>query len=317
MTGATGFVGNWILQALLYAREYKNFPVEIHVVGRNPEKFNSLYSQLKLEKDSVRYISANLGTGEYSNRSNKVEYELIVYGATPASTLELDTPLIALETAAVRGLDEVIKTSSKNDGSTTLINLSSGAVYGNSARSHKYISESAEPVSTFELETAYCEAKIKSEQLVRDYTNQGIIKGSNPRLFAFAGPGIPINEKFAVGSFVNSARLGKLIQIVGSPDTTRSYMYPSDLVIEILMLSLRPTLSTIHIGSSAPMNMKMIAMKVNEIFEGIGVEVIQESIEPNHYVPITANTENYLKFHPNVCFETGLLRWKSWLRDSV
>lgn len=297
-------------------KQVKGFKCEIYVVTRSPDAIPNLLQTLGISTQNVNVIQSDLGSGQYPSRSENKYFDLIFHGATPASTLSKSMKYDELENATVGGLKEIIHSSVRSDGRTVVVNLSSGAVYGNEARRARLISETCPIASHPEVESGYCRVKILSEDLVSVYSNKGLIRGTNPRLFAFAGPGIPLNEKFAVGSFVNSAISGKTIEVYGSPYTTRSYMYPSDLVTSLFRLAVKPTLDTIHLGSNKPLNMQAIAEKIDSVFNGKGIKVSSELTEVEHYVPETTNTENQLNFKPLVDFENSLLKWRDWINDS-
>lgn len=84
---------------------------------------------------------------------------------------------------------------------------------------------------------------------------EGVVKGTNPRLFNFFGPGLPLKSHFAIGNFVHDALNENQIKVTGSLETMRSYLYISDLVIQLFALSTKPTLDVLHIGSKSSINL--------------------------------------------------------------
>ena len=145
-------------------------------------------------------------------------------------------------------------------------------------------------------------------------SKNGKLNGSNPRLFSFIGPHLPINYTFAIGEIVSKAIEKKKIIINGNLTSTRSYMYPTDMVTWILSILVKPTIETIHIGSEYAIQMKQLAETVNYIFEGVGVDSIQSVESPNHYVPQTFQTRQKYNLNESVSLKQGLERWKSWLK---
>lgn len=92
-----------------------------------------------------------------------------------------------------------------------------------------------------------------------------VIRGINPRLFAFAGPGFPLERDFAFSSFMRMALQKKPIVIRGHPDTRRSYMHPIDMATWIICAwanvdALRG--HPIHIGSPVPISMLELARQI-------------------------------------------------------
>lgn len=310
ISGASGFVGNWLTLSILELQERKLINGNLSLVTRNGALLRKRLLEKGAELSKVKIIESDLGSGNLSSRMPQSSYGLIFHCATPASTLTSEITENEILIPSIAGLEEIMASAVSKDGKTVLINLSSGAVYGNACRSRISIPENLEPVSTFTTETSYTKAKVVSENLIIDATNKGNLLGCNPRLFAFAGPGIPLNQKFAVGDFV-SACLGKrVIKIEGSPLTTRSYLYPAELAVLLLRTAVRPTLSTLHIGSSESLSMLEIARMTNKVFNGEGLELDNTDINPNHYVPVINKTVVHLDYQPMIGFEESLTRWE-------
>jgi dTDP-glucose 4,6-dehydratase len=107
--------------------------------------------------------------------------------------------------------------------------------------------------------------------------------------------------------------LKKPIVIKGSPSTTRSYMYPTDLTVWLLNILVNPSLVPTNVGSTHSVTMSEIALTISKLF---GTKVIMNEssiIPPTHYVPNCENSREGRKLSEEVSFEQGLIRWKNWL----
>jgi dTDP-glucose 4,6-dehydratase len=102
------------------------------------------------------------------------------------------------------------------------------------------------------------------------------------------------------------------IEVKGNPKTTRSYLYPTDLVNWILAAILNPSSEATHIGSEETISMKDLAEIVSD--SKVEVNYSNPDSPESHYVPSTANTRNRLGVNQRVSLEDGLVRWQESLK---
>ena len=201
----------------------------------------------------------------------------------------------------------------KSTGSVpNFINLSSGAVYESPSNYYRFPEINSPLIDSVPL-TLYGKLKLKMEQLVINADTEGVVIGSNPRLFTFFGHGLPLNSHFAIGNFVQSAAMANKIEVTGSIHTVRSYLYITDLVIQLLSLLTKPTLNTLHIGGAAPITIGELASKVSAHFNNCPIVASSEEAQPNYYLPEVENTVEYLGVSEKISLDTGLKRWKESL----
>ena len=144
----------------------------------------------------------------------------------------------------------------------------------------------------------------------------GLINCISPRLYAFAGPGIVLDEHFAVGNFLRDGTEGKQIAINGNPSTMRSYMYPTDLTIWILTALLKPKYLNVNIGSEIPISMLDLANLISDMTSKKGVKILGDDKVDSNYVPSTlCFIQNYL-VSEQIDLSNGLERWIEWLIKS-
>jgi nucleoside-diphosphate-sugar epimerase len=147
-----------------------------------------------------------------------------------------------------------------------------------------------------EAVNAYQQVKIRLELLIDQANREEIIREINPRLFAFAGPGFPLERDFAFSSFMRMALLKKPILIRRHPDTRRSYMHHIDMATWIICawanidaLKVHP----IHIGSPVPISMLELASQIASSFESSEVIVERNpSVQEEWYVPEIVTMRN-------------------------
>jgi hypothetical protein len=58
------------------------------------------------------------------------------------------------------------------------------------------------------MQKSYRGAKLLIEELITESVSAGEMQEANPPLFAFSGPGLPLDEHFTVGNFLCDALFG-------------------------------------------------------------------------------------------------------------
>jgi dTDP-glucose 4,6-dehydratase len=112
---------------------------------------------------------------------------------------------------------------------------------------------------------------------------------------------------------MNNALKGEEIFIRGNLNTQRSYLYPTDLIVWLLHLMVKPTINAVHIGSENLVSMVALADKISNIFCLPGFSNGDDSAELSIYGPDTSKTRNYLNVSEEVSLDESLIRWKNWL----
>lgn len=308
IVGAGGFVGSWISAVLIYAKNNYRFDYGITLTYQNVAKISKILNLAEL--NNIKIIEGNLEDVASEVFKGQLNFSHVIHAATPTSRNfeRIDYEYILDGTSKL--INELSARIKPN-----FVHLSSGAIYGLQARQISTISEiqSHSPVNLDNWEYAKCKREI--EELVLKSSKNGKLNGSNPRLFSFIGPHLPINNTFAIGEFVSKAMEHKKIVVNGSLTSTRSYMYPTDMVTWILSILVKPTIEATHVGSEYAIQMMQLAETVNFVFEGVGVESTNSQDSPNHYVPQTMQTRQRYNLSECVSLNQGLERWKSWLKS--
>jgi dTDP-glucose 4,6-dehydratase len=144
--------------------------------------------------------------------------------------------------------------------------------------------------------------------------SQGEVNFTSPRLFAFAGPLISLNEHFAVGNFIRDALNGHEIQIKGNPNTVRSYMYPTDLVCILLKVIQSTAQFNMNVGSDELIKLGDLAVKISDANSQIGIRMINPGEAPSNYVPSIRYLREEVWPSPLVTLDLALEKWISWLQ---
>lgn len=291
--GPNGFIGNWLREAFLHFNQSLDLNINITGIVRNSSQTPFKNGPTYREKT-------------FQSWYNSGEDEVVTHVFHCATNSQ------GVEKYGEEGANEIIDLTANTiqrvsrNAVPKFIHLSSGAVYGKSARKKRII-ETLTPPEMYANLDSYGRIKLKIEDLVREATGKGQILGGNPRLFSFFGPGLNLDMQFAISSFVKSALNGNHIQITGNPATERTYMYPTDLVSELLKCADSPSIQPIHVGGANILSMHELAESVAKVWD-VKIENPKGMFgEPNFYIPEVSQVNE------SVGLPEGLTRWKNWL----
>jgi nucleoside-diphosphate-sugar epimerase len=291
--GPNGFIGNWLRESFLHFNQTLRLNINITGIVRNSSQTEA--------KTAGNYREQTFQSWRDSSEDEVVTH--VFHCATNSR---------GIENHGEEGVNEIldltvntIQRVSRN-AVPKFIHLSSGAVYGESARKKRLIG-TLTPTESYANLDSYGRIKLRIEDVVREATRKGQILGGNPRLFSFYGPGLSLDMQFAISSFVKSARNGHHIQITGNPATERTYMYPTDLISELLKCADSPTVQPIHVGGANILSIYELAENVAKVWN-VKIETLKGVFtEPNFYNPEVS------QMNKPVSLSDGLTRWKSWL----
>ena len=292
IAGATGFVGSWLLSTLEYMNTNYDSNFEILALSR---KGNNRDLDLN---DNAKNIYLDL-TDQSSKLSKK--FDCIFNCATPSSLNHGGSDTSQVLASSIMGTRNLLNWCSENS-KPTFINLSSGIV---TKRNMDF------ELDLTSVKDAYLHGKRISESLILEAMNSGIIKGKNLRLYAFAGPGIPLNQHFAVGNFVKNAVEQEPVQIKGNPETRRSYLYPTDLIVNILNSTRTHSRTELEIGSHSSVSMRRLAEIANEVTGNSGIVQQPDYGPADEYFPDSSTGD----VSQQVSLPEAISRWSDWLRS--
>jgi nucleoside-diphosphate-sugar epimerase len=303
ITGASGFVGKWLIGALDFANTQLNLEMQIHAVSRFGIAENDIGTNTYNNINQIRQDIRNL------NLEPKVEFTHVIHGATPSVPKHGSQNLDFLRETIEKGSLNLFSQVSNQSNSPKVINLSSGA-----ANLREPLSVALQEFATSPSPAKiYAIKKNQVEKELSDYLTTGKIRGFSARLFAFAGPHIALDAHFAVGNFMSDALHGREIKIRGNPATRRSYLYPTDLVGQLLASFSKNMNPVVEIGSREIVSIEELAQTISEITTGVDIQIEPNLQPPTDYFPVApANDLSALQI---VNLHEAISRWWHWLQD--
>ncbi|NHC07258.1 NAD-dependent epimerase/dehydratase family protein [Azonexus fungiphilus] len=309
LTGGTGFIGRWLLEALQEANDQLRLKLKISVPSRQPENFRQRASHLFANGMLTVFpldLSIHPPSGEFTH---------IIHAATDASaTLNEREPLTVFRTI-VRGTEHVLELAASQNGVRTLF-LSSGAIYGQQPPELMGIPENWRGSPDLQVaRNTYGEAKRAAEMLCTIYRKQFGIDVVSARIFSLLGPFLPLELHFAAGNFIRDALEKKPVIVRSNGRPVRSYLYPGDLVTWLLTLLTKSSRETAYnIGSERAVSIGGLAEIVSSLIGQVGYEIQghdDHGWNAGRYVPDTSLIRNEFGLKETVSLETAILNTAS------
>ena len=301
MTGGTGFIGRWMLEAL--ARS--GVDAEVVLLSRNPEAFARVAPHL-----ATRFQLVAGDVSEFIAPPGRFTH--IVHAATDASAaLNASDPRRMFDTI-VAGTRRVLDLAVER-GITRTLFLSSGAVYGAQPAEVGHVPESWHGgPDPRDPKSAYGEGKRAAELLCSIYGKQFGLDVVTSRIFALLGPMLSLDIHFAAGNFIRDAMAGRTIRIESAGTAVRSYLYAADVAAWLWLALLRaPRGATYNMGSEEAVSIADLARRTAAVLGGPGVEIAgreDAGWNPGRYVPSTALIRGELGVEPTTGLEEAIRR---------
>jgi len=317
MTGGTGFVGTWLVEAFVAANDAYDLGASIVLLSRDPARFAARAPHLAGDR-AVRLIAGD--AVDFTPPDGR--FAFVVHAATERQGGDAAAaPLRSLDrdTAATRRVLDF----ARHAQTRRMLFTSSGAVYGSQPAELSHVAETyAGAPHTTDVRTAYGHGKRLSEFACASYARTYGLDVVIGRLFAFVGPHLPLDGGFAAGDFLRDILGGGAIRIGGDGTTIRSYLYAADLAIWLWTMLLRGERGRAYnVGSAHAVSIRGLAeLMVAELAPGTAIEV-EHGTPPGaagaRYVPSIDLAERELGLCVHVALPDALRRTYDFYRGAV
>jgi len=294
MTGATGFVGSWLMEVFLRANQVLGSRIEVVALTRAPDRATAAAPHVfgsgavNLIAGDVRSFDAAVGA-----------IDVCIHAATDVGDPTKAADHLAVFDVCVHGTRRVLDCAVQR-GATHFLLTSSGAVYGTQPPSISHMPETSMLApNTLELRSSYGEGKRAAEWLAGAIGQQSGMSVAVARIYALLGPNLPLSGAFAAGNLIRDALSGGPIQIKGDGRPVRSYLYMADACVWLLrvLMSGRPG-HAYNVGSENAISIAELADRVvREYARPLPVEILGRGDNSTHaprYVPDTTKARTDL-----------------------
>lgn len=310
-TGGTGFVGKWMLGALLDADRRLRLGCHVTVLSRDPLAFLRDWPALR---DRVTAVAGDVRSVALPGAT----FDVVVHAATDVAA---HSPPREIFSTCVEGTRRVLDFAHES-GARQLLLVSSGAVYGPLPAGMTRVPEThAGGPDPLLASSAYAEGKRVSEWLACRAADDGLQVGI-ARVFALVGPHLPLDRHLAIGNFVKAALDGTDIVIEGDGTPHRSYLYAADMAAWLWAVLLRGRSGTAYnVGSEESLSIAQLAARVRGVLEQATTVRVRKQAQPGaavqHYVPDTARARHDLHLPPTLDLDEAIVRTARWYRERL
>lgn len=301
MTGGTGFIGRWMLEALAHS----DCDAEVVILSRDPAAFAAKAPHLARR---FQFVAGDVC--DFVAPAGRFTH--VIHAATDASAyLNAHDPRRMFDTI-VSGTRNALDLAVER-GAGRMLFLSSGAVYGAQPWGVTHVAEdwSGGP-DPRDPKSAYGEGKRAAELLCAIYGKQFGLDVVTSRIFALLGPLLSLDIHFAAGNFIRDVMAGRAIRIESAGTAVRSYLYAADLAAWLWLMLLRaPRGATWNMGSEEAVSIADLARRTAAVLGGPGVEVLgreDAGWNPGRYVPSTALVREQLGVEPTISLDAAIRR---------
>ncbi|MFA5058105.1 MAG: NAD-dependent epimerase/dehydratase family protein [Opitutaceae bacterium] len=328
ITGGTGFFGCWLLETLLAANRKFGLGLEATVLSRDPEAFARRVPHLAgasglrwVRGSAVDFTAEKVARG-LGAASGRLAFDAVIHLATEADNARtLADPAAAVD--AIAGSTRRALEFAGAVGARRFLFTSSGSVYGRQPPELEKMPEdfpgSPDPAH---LSAAYAisgQAKRAAEELCATLGKERGVEAIVARCFAFAGPHLPLDGKFAFGNFLADALADRDIVITGDGTPVRSYLYAADLAIWLWTLLARGGAGRVYnVGSEHAVSIRELAETMARLVApGRRVKILQApapGAPSERYVPDTRRAREELGLREYVGLEDAILHTAAWAR---
>ncbi|WP_158602416.1 NAD-dependent epimerase/dehydratase family protein [Cohnella endophytica] len=231
ITGATGAIGTVVIQALAEADSRYKLGLRILAYGRNVERANQLFGNLK----PVEFIEHDIRMPLIVN--GPVDY--ILHGAAVTQSVEMVTRPVGVIETALKGTENILALA-KEKQTKSMVYLSSMEVYGVTDPDLQYVTE--KDLGYINLQSprsSYPESKRMSENLCNCYFAQYGTPVKVARLSQTFGAGFPSDDSRIFAQFARSSIAGSDIVLHTEGKSRGNYCYISDAIRGLILLLLK------------------------------------------------------------------------------
>jgi dTDP-glucose 4,6-dehydratase len=309
LTGATGWFGVWLLDALCEADDLLQLGITITAVSRSPARFAARFPAFAADS-RITWLTADV-------RQLAIAPDFfthVIHAATDSSVKSAPVSDLQLLETVVDGTARAL--AAIGPQCKSFLFLSSGAVYGPAQQDAKGFSEDQPESLVPESQLGvYAKAKRMAERLCAECANRGL-PAKIARCFAFVGPHMPFEAHFAIGNFIADAVDGRLIHVKSDGRPLRSYLYMTDLVGALVAILVDGTMGRpYNVGSDVAVSVKELAHCVDRVIGGAGVRIDGVASDPaDRYVPDITRLRSELNFCPQVPLELAIAKTADWRR---
>lgn len=234
VTGATGIIGQNIINTLLYMNLRRSLNIRILALVRNKENAKIKFDEQLKASEELSFIE---GIVENLPEIDE-EIHYIIHGASPtASAYFVEKPVETIQTVVIGTINVLELARRKNIKG--FVYLSSMEVYGSMEMEKMLTEKDLGYLDPLVIRNCYPESKRQCEALCAAYASEYAIPAMSIRLAQTFGPGVDKNDCRVFAEFARNAMEGEDLVLLTDGSSKHCYLYTADAVSAILTVLLK------------------------------------------------------------------------------
>ncbi len=231
LTGATGLIGTFLCDLLMYKNKVDKLNITVVAVGRNKAKAEKLFSAY-VDSPFFHFLPHDVNTP----LPPALHADFIIHGASNAHPLAYAQYPIETITTNVFGAYYLMKHAVDHDCRRFLL-LSSVEIYGdNQTNKEAFWEEDLGYIDCNTLRAGYPESKRTAEALCQAFKEQAGLDVVTARLCRLYGPTMTLEDSKALAQFIRKAAGGEDIVLKSKGQQYFSFCYVADAATAILTI---------------------------------------------------------------------------------
>jgi len=332
ITGGAGFLGYYLIQALLHWNKNASYQDEINVVVYD-NYMRGVPDWLELLKTN-KYLQLVKHDIRKPLPESTIDFQYIIHAASIASPIYYRRHPLETMDANVDGLRHLLEYT-RNQKETEnpvegFLFFSTSEIYGDPDSAHIPTPETYRGnVSCTGPRACYDESKRYGETLGITFARQFDLPVTIARPFNNYGPGLKITDRRVIPDFMRDVLSENNIIMYSDGSPSRTFCYIADAItgyFKILVNGIPG--ESYNIGISEPeVTMKLLAEKIVKIaseYLGYQGEIEYMSSKDNNYLvdnpnrrcPVISKAKKELGYNPSIGLEEGLIRNLLWYNEN-
>ena len=238
ITGASGLIGSFLIDVLMYNNINRKLNCRIYAVGRNIEKAKMKFGSY-WDMDSFKFISHDINQSLDIDGVDVIDY--VLHMASNTHPVAYSTDPIGTVTANIIGTNNLLDFAVKKHA-VRFAFASSNEIYGENRGDVEFFDEDyCGYINSNTMRAGYPESKRCGEALCQAYKKQKNLDVVIPRFTRSYGPTMLESDTKAISQFILKAIKKQDIILKSAGTQYYSYTYVADAVSGLLTVMLKGT----------------------------------------------------------------------------
>ena len=275
ISGASGLIGSFLIDVIMYKNYNNNLNCKIYAMGRNNKEARRFFAEY-LNGPCLTLITHDVNEAVELRKCHRADY--VIHMASNTHPLAYSTDPIGTITTNIIGTKNMLEYAVKNEN-CRFVFASSNEIYGeNRGDVNKFDELYCGYIDSNKVRAGYPESKRCGEALCQSYKSVYNLDVVIPRFTRSYGPTMLPNDTKAISQFIKKAVLGEDIVLKSAGLQKYSYTYVMDAVSGLLTVALEGKDGEAYniAGNSSDIMLKDLAQILADY---VGVKIVFETPE--------------------------------------